>query len=89
MQSESEHHEKRKQLISKHLEGWDGLVKESINSYADTGKVSGGLLLSICRLMEEHKNQALQELVEEIRLPIVNRDTLEKRLLEDPKAESK
>ncbi len=41
-------------LIEKHLEGWYGLEKASIDSFAETGKVSGSLFSALKNMLDEH-----------------------------------
>jgi hypothetical protein len=55
----------KRDLIAKHLEGWHGLVKASIESYYATGKVSGSLLLNVEKMMDEYA-QSLQKQIEEM-----------------------
>ena len=45
---------RKRTLITKHLEGWSGLKRLSIQSYMETGKISGSLLMAIKSLMSEY-----------------------------------
>lgn len=69
-------YEKRQELINKHLCGWHGLEKASIQNYAETGKISGNLSLAIHKMLEEYASQqrteGIKEGFEAARLPLVD-----------------
>jgi hypothetical protein len=47
--------ELRTALISKHLEGWNGLESLSIEHFAKTGKASGSFMLALHDMLEEYR----------------------------------
>lgn len=57
----------KRELITKHLEGWTGLRASSIENYNSSGRVSGGLLVAIEKMMDEHTNNALKLKDDEIK----------------------
>lgn len=46
--------EKVKELIKKHIEGWDEPKCASIDYFAETGKVSGNLFVALWDMMNEY-----------------------------------
>jgi len=50
-----------KDLITKHLENWNGLKLTSIEHYNKTGKVSGSLLVALEAMMDEYKEVLMQQ----------------------------
>ena len=50
------------QLITKHLENWDGLKKASIEHYAKTGNISGSLFIAMKEMMNEYCDIKTKEL---------------------------
>jgi|TARA_R110000868_G_C10373815_1_gene718672 hypothetical protein len=44
----------KKDLIKKHLEGWNGLEQESIKHFEETGKASGSFFMALKAMMEEY-----------------------------------
>lgn len=53
----------KEKIIKKHLEGWSGLNKASIEHYAETGKISGSLFIAMKEMLDEY---AYQEIVTEL-----------------------
>ena len=47
--------ERKRELITKYLEGWHGLELSSIQHFAESGKASGSFLLALENLMEEYQ----------------------------------
>lgn len=48
----------KRDLIKKHLEGWDFMSQLSVEDYAKTRKVSGGLFMALKAMMEEYKKRS-------------------------------
>jgi len=44
----------KRELIKKHLEGWSGLEKSSIEHYVETGKVSGTFFTALKAMLDEY-----------------------------------
>lgn len=45
-------------LIRKHLEGWTGLKKSSIEHFSETGRVSGSFLIALKAMLDEYKENS-------------------------------
>ena len=54
----------KKELIKKHLEGWNGLQKASIDHFAETGKVSGSFFMALKAMMDEYAETVVTNLLQ-------------------------
>tara|TARA_R100001377_G_scaffold77112_1_gene54249 strand:- start:668 stop:919 length:252 start_codon:yes stop_codon:yes gene_type:complete len=48
-----------KELIKKHLEGWQGLEKLSITHFEETGKISGSFFIALKEMIKEDRAEQL------------------------------
>jgi len=51
----------KRDLIRKHIGNWSGLKKTSIQSFADTGEISGSFLKALEDMMEEYHQSKLHQ----------------------------
>jgi len=48
-----------KELIKKHLEGWQGLEKLSITHFEETGEISGSFFIALKEMIKEDRAEQL------------------------------
>lgn len=51
---------KKEELIKKHLEGWNGLQKASIEHFAESGKASGSFFMALKAMLDEHAENVVK-----------------------------
>ena len=54
----------KRELIKKHLEGWTGLKKSSIDYFATSGKASGTFLMALESMLDEYARNRIGNLLE-------------------------
>lgn len=54
----------KEELIKKHLEGWTGLKKASIDHFAETGKASGSFFMALKEMLDEHAENVVTNLLQ-------------------------
>lgn len=54
----------KEELIKKHLEGWTGLQKASIEHFAQTGKASGSFFIALKAMLDEHAENVVTNLLQ-------------------------
>jgi hypothetical protein len=50
----------KEELIKKHLEGWNGLQKASIDHFAESGKASGSFFMALKAMLDEHAENVVK-----------------------------
>ena len=57
---EKQNYMKKEELIKKHLEGWNGLQKSSIDHFAESGKASGSFFMALKAMLDEHAENVVK-----------------------------
>ena len=52
----------KEELIKKHLEGWSGLQKASIEHFAESGKASGSFFMALKAMLDEYAGNAVKNI---------------------------
>lgn len=56
----------KEEIIKKHIEGWSGLQKASIDHFAESGKVSGSFFIALKSMLDEHANLQTEQLKKQL-----------------------
>jgi len=63
----------KEELIKKHLEGWNGLQKTSIDYFAESGKASGSFFMALKEMLDEHAENVVTNFLQScvsVQLPL-------------------
>ena len=52
----------KEELIKKHLEGWIGLKKASIQHFAESGKASGSFFMALKLMLDEYAQNEVNKI---------------------------